>query len=89
MSTARSALSVILPHENSRPIGKPHLVCLAVKGVFDSHPPRPMHSVFWDVNKVFALFNSWEATPHLYCEKLSLKLISYFVGQCSERTNNT
>ena len=74
VNTARSALSVVLPFVNDKPIGKHYLVCLAVKGVYERFPPRPKYSVFWDVNKVFTLFNSWEANEFLTLKLLTLKV---------------
>lgn len=74
INTVRSALSLLLPKLDFKEIGKQTEVSWVVKSVYELKPPEPKYSSFWDVGKVFSLFNSWPENNLLSLKHLTWKL---------------
>lgn len=71
--TAHSALSFLLPKIDFKELGKQTVVGWLVKSVYELKPPQPKYTSFWDVGKVFKLFNSWPANNLISLKHLTWK----------------
>lgn len=85
VNTARSALSLILPKIDLLEIGKQSEVRWIVKSIYEKNPPKPKYNAFWDVSKVFRLFNDWPANQYLSLKHLTWKLNMLLLLVTSQR----
>ena len=74
MTSARSALSAIIPLEHGVPFGERPLVSKFVRGVSNIRPPLPKYTSIWNVNQ---LLNHFRVQPDN--ENLSLKDLTHKV----------
>ena len=65
LSVYRSAISAYHPSRDGYKIGEHPLIRDLMKGGFHARPPQPRYTETWDVDKVLALFNSWEDNDQL------------------------
>jgi len=56
-----------------------------MKGILNSHPPKPRYSHTWDVKKVTAHLTSLGSNSSLSLKHLSRKLVMLFASACLER----
>lgn len=85
VNTARSALSVILPKIDCLSVGKQTEVSWVVKSIYERAPPQPKYNSFWDVSKVFQLFNSWPDNNLISLKQLTWKLNMLLLLVSSQR----
>lgn len=85
VNTARSALSLILPKMNCLEIGKQTEIRWVVKSIYEKKPPKPKYNTFWDVSKVFRLFNDWPENKFLSLKHLTWKLNMLLLLVTSQR----
>lgn len=85
VNTARSALSLILRKIDFKEVGKHTEVAWVVKSVYEKCPPQPKYNSFWDVGKVFQLFNSWPENNLLTRKHLTWKLTMLLLLVSSQR----
>lgn len=85
VNTARSALSLILRKIDFKEVGKHTELCWLVKAVYEKKPPQPKYNTFWDVSKVFRLFNSWPEPNYLSLKNLTAKLTVLLLLVTSQR----
>ena len=85
VNSARCALSTILPRFDGLSFGENVIVCRLLKGVYERNPPKPRYAQFWDVNKVFLLFKSWDTNSKLSLKMLSMKLAVLLLMVTSQR----
>ena len=78
INTARSALSFILPRNNSGSFGQHFLVKKFVRGVYNLRIPAPKYSHIWDVLVVLEFFRHLPDNNLLSLKLLSLKLVMLF-----------
>lgn len=85
VNTARSALSLILPKFECLEVGKQSEVRWLVKSIYEKNPPAPKYNTFWDVTKVFRLFNEWPENQYLSLKHLTWKLNMLLLLVTSQR----
>lgn len=85
VNTARSALSLILKKIDFNTIGKHTEVGWVVKSIYEKCPPQPKYNSFWDVGKVFQLFNNWPENNLLTRKHLTWKLTMLLLLVSSQR----
>ena len=85
VNSARCAMSTILPKIDGHTFGEHDIVCRLLKGVYERNPPKPRYAEFWDVNKVFMLFKSWDSNTKLTLKLLSMKLAVLLLLVTSQR----
>ena len=70
----RSDISAYHPSRDGYKIGEHPLIRDLMKRAFNTRPPQPRYTETWDVDKVLALFNSWEDNDQLCLSDLTHKL---------------
>ena len=75
LNTCRSAISSIAEKVENFNLGQHPIVCALLKGMYHMNPPKARYAVYWDVNVILKLFQSWGPNSNL-----SLKYLSYKVS---------
>ena len=70
----RSAISAYHEHVDGMPVGKNHLVCSLLTGVFNGRPPKPRLTYVWAVTDVLEYFKNLGDSVNLSNKDLTLKL---------------
>lgn len=76
LNTARSALSLILPDIDGKPIGCHSLVKRMLQGAAKLKPPNPRFSYTWDPSKVVAYLATLFPHDNLSLEQITIKCIT-------------
>ena len=74
INKVRSALSSIVVNPAGIPIGKDHLVCRFLKGVFRARPSLPRYVYAWDVHTLFTYMRGLPPLPQLSLKQLTLSM---------------
>lgn len=71
----RSMLLSTIFEQDGVKVGQHHLVSQLMKGIYNSNPPAPRYSSFWDVNQVFIYLECLGGNEALSFELLSKKML--------------
>lgn len=85
INTIRSAVSVTHQYTDGSPIGKHPLVTRLMKGIYNSQPPTPRHTLSWDAGQVISYLKSMGPSPSL--KNLTLKLTMLMALVDANRTS--
>lgn len=85
INTARSTLSLMLPHQDGKPIGEHPLIVRLLRGVARQRPPTPKYSHIWNVDVVLSYIKKMTCNDKLDMMNLSIKLVGLLALASGQR----
>lgn len=85
VNTARSALASIIQTGSNCTFGQDPLVCIYMKGVYNTKPPMPRYVSTWNPDVLLALLKTWVPARTLDLKRLTFKVVGLILLVSGQR----